>query len=159
MTAGPNRRRLLLGTLALAVMLAGCLGFSTGGRPPADCSEPWSPRIEATEPKVAPGDHADLRIIITNVTGFGFGIYQDHEQVYYDWMNVESISPPPDRSADGSPPSHFYEECTHVEVEANVSIPSDTKPGEYRYTIGVVQNLTGKGDSTRQVFSINVTDN
>lgn len=160
MTAETHRRRLLLGTsLALAVMLAACLGFSVSDRPPADCTEPWSPSIEANEPTIAPGEHATVRLTITNVTGFSYGPYEDADQVYYDWMNEKSISPSPDFSADGSPGTFYYEECTHVEIRVNVSIPPDTKPGEYRYGVWVIQNRTGKGGTMERTFSIHVSEN
>lgn len=153
-------QRLILGSsLALAVLLAGCLGFWFGGRPPADCSEPWSPSIEANEPTIAPGEHATVRITITNVTGFGIGPYEDADQVYYEWMDEKSVSPSPDISADGSPGTYFYEECTHVEIKTNVSIPPDTKSDEYRYGVGVIQNRSGKGGTMERILSINVSEN
>ena len=157
-TSSTYRRRLLLGaSLALSVVLAGCLGFSDAGRPPADCSGDWSPGIEADEPTIAPGENATVRIVATNVSGFSYFGYGSQPTVD-QWIRIESTSPPYDRSSDTSPPGYFWEECTHVEIEALVSVPPATEPGEYTFGVHVVQNLSGPASMERNV-TVTVPEN
>ena len=150
-TSSTNRRRLLLGaSLALPVVLAGCLGFSDAGRPPAHCSGDWSPGIEANEPTIAPGENATVHVVATNVSGFSYFDYGSQSAIDR-WIRIESTSPAYDRSSDTSPPGYFWEECTHVEIEALVSVPPDTEPGEYAFGVHVVQNLSGPASTERNV--------
>ena len=152
------RRRLLLGTsLALALMLAGCLGFSEDGRSPADCSNDWSPSIEANELTLAPGENATAQITATNVSGVRFQF--DSDLVWWMKFNDGSVSPQHDRSTDGYPPGYYWEQCAHVEIAIPVSIPPDAEPGKYTYGVRVVQNLTGNGGSMTRNFTISVSDN
>lgn len=155
MTASTDRRWLLLNTfLVLSVILAGCLGFSDDGRPPADCSGEWSPEIEADELTVSPGMNATVHITATNISGITY--YSSSDLVW--WIDIESMSPPYDRSADSYPPQYFWGECTHVEVEALVSIPPDAEPGTYTYGVHVIQNRSGKGGSVDRNFTITVSE-
>ena len=149
-----RRRSLLVALLAVFLALAGCLGFPADGRPPADCSGDWSPSVEADDLALAPGENATVRIVATNVSGITY--YSNSDLVR--WVDFESLSPPADRSADSYPPQYFWEECTHVEVAALVSIPADAAPGEYTYGVHVIQNRSGRGDSMDRNFTVTVSE-
>jgi hypothetical protein len=144
----------LRASLALSVALAGCLGFVDAGGPEADCSDDWSPIIEADEPTIAPGENMTVHITTANVSGVRFPINAPLLQ----WMkfNDGTVSPRYDTSTDGYPPGYYWEECVNAEITIPVSIPQDAEPGHYTYGVRVVQN-TETGDSLTRNFSVTVS--
>jgi hypothetical protein len=149
---------MLLGTsLALAVILAGCLGFSDAGGPAADCSGDWSPSIEANEPTIAPGENTTLHISAKNLTGVRFQVNSD--LVWWMRFNDGTVSPRYDDSTDGYPPGYYWDECVNAEITIPVSIPQDADPGKHIYGVRVVRPDNPNGDSMTRDFSVTVSDN
>lgn len=153
-----NRRRFLMATITTPPIYSGCLSTAQGGRSGGGdgCKGDWNPTVDADEPHLSPGQDTTLHVAISNVMGLALliPIHDDEDGLEF---GDETISPPPDRQADTSPPQWFWEECTGVTVEVPVRVNQDAKPASISYTVHLVQSLDGSGESTDREYTITIT--
>jgi hypothetical protein len=151
-----NRRRFLQGVVTpLSVGAAGCLGRS---EEPTDCTDEWSPAVTADEPTLEPGDETTIRVEVSNVVGLRFVQVPLHD----DALNVDvasaSVSPAPDQTKDSYPPKWYWSECTNAEVFVPVRVAERAEPGEYGYTVRILQSRDGSGEKRERKFTITIAD-
>lgn len=151
-----NRRQILQGSiLPLTIPMVGCL---TSGDNEADCTDPWTPSVEADEPTLSPGDETTIQIEAKNVSGFYLTeVPPDEADLEIDVARA-SVSPTPDQTADSYPPQWYWSECTNVEVVIPVRVAEEAEPREHVYTVRLVQSRDGTGDSRERQITITVSD-
>lgn len=112
-----DRREYLTGAIpVLSAALAGCSGTSEPGETRANCADGWSPRIEAEEPTLAPGEGTTVHITATDVSGVTLRERGPSLTSFGLEFNNASLSPGPAYGSEGYPPGDAWEECTTVEI-------------------------------------------
>lgn len=154
-----NRRQFLAGASTSIPVVAGCLITGTASDEEWEgCTGEWSPRVEADEPTLAPGEETTVRIAVENTTGLSLQIPLHVDHLEMDVAEA-SVSPPPDRSLDTYPPKWQWSECTNVDVRVPVRAADDSPPGEYGYTVRFSQAVQDSdGDSREREFTITISD-
>jgi hypothetical protein len=155
-----SRRQFLRRTATvLPALAAGCVRAAPEtGSGPDGCTGEWNPSVDADEPVLSPGEEAVLHVEVTDVTGLRLllPIYDDADGLEFG-DGVSSPSPPPDRSADASPPIWYWTDCTDVEVGVPLRARRDARPAEIDYVVHLVQSRDGDGESTDRRYTITIT--
>lgn len=67
-----------------------------------------------------------------------------------------SVSPPPDRRTDMSPPKWYWTECTDAEVTIPVHVRQDAHPVKFDYIVEIGQSYDGSGESKTRQYTIHI---
>jgi hypothetical protein len=123
----------------------------------AECSEDWSPTIEAEEPTLAPGETGEMHISVTTVAGVNFRDAGQNPATFMLVFEEASFSPGPDYGSDGSPPGYGWHSCTDVAITVPVEVPNDADSGEYTFSVRV-RSLDADPEAFEREFSITVAE-